>query len=421
MKHHRPEDHVTQPSTPAPLSRAKRIAFTLVALLVVLAVLEAGSRIILRYTQGYSGGSLMQYVFDPYKNVLPTPDYVDLRGVRHNAQGFRRAGPVSREKPSGTYRIFLMGASTASGTGGLWTHIQREWPVVLADSQTIDRYLEEVLSDSLGGAPVEVINAAIPSVWMHHHLIYLNQTILGFDPDMVLFLDGFNDWYYTDPGHDQFDSYRYQNNAVAIMGPPTIGSLAYMNGWWLFRTSGFAHLAIRALRSAKTLLTSPPDDRGPLNVEQALADHRAVFRRNALTMIDRIAVLLAHERVHAVFLQQPQLILERGRTAMPDIERKLFEFDVQSWAPGWEDFMLRAVPQASSMVAETVARAGQQYYDLTGIYRDAQGQVFTDYAHLTPQANRYLAAYVAGRILPTIRGDRAGSATPGDGEATPGR
>lgn len=396
---------MTPPPSPPPLSRTKRIAFTLVAILMAAVVLEIGSRVILRYTQGYAGGPLMQYVFDPYKNVLPTPDYVDLRGVRHNAQGFRRAGPVSREKPAGTYRIFLMGASTAYGSGGLWTHIQREWPVVLADEQTIDHYLEKLLGDSLDGVRVEVINAAIPSVWMHHHLIYLNQTILGFDPDMVLFLDGFNDWYFIDPDHDQFDSYRYQNNAVTIMGPPTVGSLAYMNGWWLFRTSGFAHLAIRALRSAKTLLTSTPEDRPPLNVEDALAHHRVVFQRSALAMIDRIAVLLAHEGVHAVFLQQPQLILERGRTAMPDIERTLFEFDVKSWVPGWEEFMQRAVPQASAMVAETVARDGQEYYDLTGIFRGAQGQVFTDYAHLTPNANRFLAEYVAARILPTIRED----------------
>jgi lysophospholipase L1-like esterase len=413
---------VTKSSAPPPqLSRAKWIGFTVVTVLIIAALLEGGSRVILRYTQGYSGGPLMQYVFDPYKNVLPTPDYVDLRGVRHNAQGFRRDGLVAKEKPAGTYRVFLMGASTAYGTGGLWTHIQKEWPVVLADDQTIDHYLEQLLADSLEGMRVEVINAAIPSIWMHHHLIYLNQTILGFDPDMVLFLDGFNDWFFNNPDHDQFDAYRYQNNAIAIMGPPSIGSLAYMNGWWLFRKSGFAHLTIRALRTAKDLVMPEPKGRTAVNVEEALANHRTVFRNNALAMIDRIAVLLAHEGVHAVFLQQPQLILERDRTTMPAIERQLFEFDVASWVPGWEEFMHRAVPQASAMVAETVARDGQAYYDLTGIFRDAEGQVFTDYAHLTPDANQFLARYVAQRILPTIRGDLQASPVAGgaDGTARP--
>lgn len=402
-----------QPESPVRLSRAKRIGFTVVAVLLIAALLEGGARLILRFTQGYSGGPLMQYVFDPYKNILPTPNFVDLRGVRHNAQGFRREGAVTQEKTPGTYRIFLMGGSTAYGTGGLWTHIQNEWPVVLADSQTIDRYLESLLSDSLPGVRVEVINAAIPSIWTHHHLIYLNQTILRYYPDMVLLLDGFNDWYFIEPDHDQFDSYRYQNNAVAIMGPPTIGSLVYMNGWWWFRKSGFAHLTIRALRTAKTLLTPPPQNRDSVNIEEALANHRVVFERNALAMIDRIAVLLAHEGVHAVFLQQPQLILERERPNMPAIERELFEFDVASWMPGWEPFMHRAVPQASAMVAERVSASGQAYYDLTGIFRNAEGQVFTDYAHLTPDANRFLAAYVAQRILPTIRGDlRAAAPTP---------
>jgi len=42
---------------------------------------------------------------------------------------------------------------------------------------------------------------------------------------------------------------------------------------------------------------------------------------------------------------------------------------------------------------------------LTGIYADAEGQVFTDYAHLTPEANELLARYVSGRIVPWIRLD----------------
>jgi hypothetical protein len=397
--------------TPLPeLTRAKKIGFSVFLIVVIGLLLEGGSRLVLRYRDGFDGHHLMAYAFDPYKNVLPTPNYRDLRGLRINSQGFRRDSEVPRAKPPGTYRIFLMGGSTAYGTGGLWPHIQRKWPV-LKNSETIDHYLEQMLNDSLGPTHVEVINAAIPSIWMHHHLIYLNQTILNFHPDMVLFLDGFNDWYFIDPNHDQFASYAYQETSRVIMGPPTLYSLAYMDAWWLYRKSALAHLVIEAARSAKWLVFPPPKNRQPLNVEQALAVHRTVFEHSALPMIDRIAVLLKHEGVHAVFMQQPQLILERGRTQMPAIEHRLFDFDVASWWPGWEEFMHRAVPETSERVRQVVQADGEAYLDLTGIFRDMQGQVFTDYAHLTPAANRLLATDVMQYILPTIRGDLHAAAT----------
>ena len=47
----------------------------------------------------------MQYAFDPYKNMRLSPGYVDTRGIRHNDQGFRHDGHVSREKPEDVTRV----------------------------------------------------------------------------------------------------------------------------------------------------------------------------------------------------------------------------------------------------------------------------------------------------------------------------
>jgi hypothetical protein len=46
---------------------------------------------------------------------------------------------------------------------------------------------------------------------------------------------------------------------------------------------------------------------------------------------------------------------------------------------------------------------GGRFLDLTGIYRDAKGQIYTDYAHLTPQGNAILARVVADSITPMVR------------------
>ncbi len=383
----------------------KKLLFSGVLLLIVLLVAEFSASAALKRFRGYDGDHLYQYEFDPYKNLLPTRNFADTRGIQHNAQGFRRSSNVSREKPEGTYRIFLMGASTAYGLGGLWSHIQRDY-AVLDNSETIDAYLEEYLNEAFPGAEIEVINAAITSTWTHHHLIYLNQTILKFDPDMILFLDGYNDFYFFDKRHNQFASYSYNLPSRVIMGDPSISSLVYANGWWLFRWSAFAHLLSRGGRTLKRAIT-PRREQRPLDVERAMAGLEEVFPNNALKMHRRMGLILLDEGVTPVFMLQPMLILERDRAKMTEIERRLFEFNVESTRPNFEEFMRRAVDFVGAREREMTEEIGAEFLDLTGIYKDADAQIYTDYAHFTPHGNAVLARYIADHLIPIVAGELA--------------
>lgn len=399
------EHHVSKPpegQQAASLSLRKKILFTAILLGLMLALLEGVAIVYLRATQGYDGRHLLQYAFDPYKNILPTPGYRDIRGVTHNSVGFRRRTEVEVRKPEGTLRVFLMGASTAFGTGGLWSHIDPNYPV-LDDSETIDAYIEPMLQRAFPDRRVEVINAAIPSIWVHHHLIYLNQAILRYQPDLVLFLDGFNDHFFFGRDHDQFAAYAYGEQSRVIMGPPTLRSLASMNGWWLFRRSALAHALLRNARTVRTLLTPAPEQ-SPIDVEQALVQLEEIFAANALAMMERTALILQHEGIPALFMLQPLLILDRNRPGMEEMEERLLEFNVQSTLPNFEAFMHRAAPLVSAMSSESLTALGADYLDLTRLYWDGSvpGQVFTDYAHLTPEANRRLAEEVIRRIVPTL-------------------
>jgi lysophospholipase L1-like esterase len=396
---------------PVELSRSKKLLFTCAMLVLCFGGLELTARLYLAAFQGFDGKHLLQYEFDPYKNILPTRNYVDTRGVIHNSDGFRRSTEVPLAKPAGTYRIFLMGASAAYGTGGLWPHIQREY-AVLKNEETIDAYLEGYLTEQFPTARFEVINAAIPSAWTHHELIYLNQKILKYEPDMVLFLDGFNDFFHTDPGHDQFSAYAYGEHAHVIMGPPTVQALATANLWWLSRKSAFVHLAVRGARNGKMVLDSilSSEVRTPIDVDRNLANLRQVFPRNALAMVRRSTVLLNSEGVAAVFILQPMLITERERTTMPDIERQLFEFNVNSYLPGYEDFIRQALPWLRDTTRAEVEKAGGQFIDGTRPFDMADTeQIFTDYVHLTPYGNRRLADYIGERLVERIREDLANS------------
>jgi lysophospholipase L1-like esterase len=45
---------------------------------------------------------------------------------------------------------------------------------------------------------------------------------------------------------------------------------------------------------------------------------------------------------------------------------------------------------------------GATFLDLTDVFDGVDGQVFTDYAHLTPLGNRLVAARIAERIAPSM-------------------
>ncbi len=395
-------------NTPA-LRPWKAGLFLLVILGVFIGLLEIGAHFYLKATRGYDGKNLIQYAFDPYKNILPTPNYVDTRGIRHNSVGFRRSSEVPIEKADGTYRIFLMGASTAYGLGGLWPQIQRDFEVI-DNSTTIDAYLEQSLADAFPGVRVEVINAAITSTWTHHNLIYLNQRILRYQPDMILFMDGFNDFYFTGDGHDQFASYAYGEQSSRIMGDPTLGSLAFQNFWWLYRKSAFVHLMTRELRKVAALFRRQ-GERKPLDPEVELGKLQRVFPENALSMIQRSTLIARAAGVIPVEIHQPLLILERDRAGLQGVERELFDYNVSSYLPNYEAFMQRAVPWITDTVSRTVQQAGGHFIDATRIYGEATEQIFTDYCHLTPAGNRLLASYIEARIRPLIEADLAGKAT----------
>lgn len=390
------------------LSFGKKLLFSAILFALMATVLEVSASVYLKLTRGYDGKHLYEFEFDPYKNILPARNFVDTRGVRHNSVGFRRSSEVSVAKPANTYRIFIMGGSAAYGTGGLWPHLQRDFAVIPND-KTIDAYLEKKLAGQVpAGMKVEVINAAITSTWTHHHLIYLNQSILKYDPDMVLFLDGFNDMLWANPNHDQFGSYLYNTQASDILGDPSIGALVSANGWWWYRKSAFVHVTIRALRNLKLILTTEREtERKPMDVDHSVANLEQVFPKNALKMHRRIGLILRDENVHPVFMLQPMLILERGKKPMAGAEQKLFDFNVSSYLPNYEQFAHRSTEFIKERERQMAADVGGQFLDLTGIYDGVQQQIFTDYCHLTPLGNEILANYVAGQILPTIHADIA--------------
>ncbi|MCB9549906.1 MAG: hypothetical protein H6706_29210 [Myxococcales bacterium] len=146
--------------------------------LVVLAVL---AEITLRI-MGF--GDPVLYVDDPVVGYYPQPDQaVSRQGnqVRINAFGMR-SRPVSREKPAGTFRVLILGDSTAFG--GSYLDQDAIYPSLL------ERHLRE----RAGGRPVEVLNAGVNGWGPYNELAYI-QVFGDFDCDLALLALPYGDVY----------------------------------------------------------------------------------------------------------------------------------------------------------------------------------------------------------------------------------
>lgn len=118
-----------------------------------------------------------QLKVDPFTLEI-TPGQ-ELSTITINNYGFR-GDDITKEKPLGTYRIFMMGGSTMEGD-------------LSADHQTIPAYLEKKFSEKSLTKNVQVINAGCSSCHSHHETMKIKNKLLDFEPDMIIVYDGWND------------------------------------------------------------------------------------------------------------------------------------------------------------------------------------------------------------------------------------
>jgi lysophospholipase L1-like esterase len=114
---------------------------------------------------------------------VPRPGY-EIKGsrihVKINSLGFR-GEEFSRAKPTGTFRIVCLGASTtfsaeASSNAAVWTH-----------------RLQDKLRAEYPDRKIEVINAAVGGYVAEDSLRNLRHRVLPLDPDLVIYYEANND------------------------------------------------------------------------------------------------------------------------------------------------------------------------------------------------------------------------------------
>lgn len=112
-----------------------------------------------------------------FNELLPNQD---LSSIHINNYGFR-GNDISLSKDDNTIRIFLVGGSTAFGSGST------------SDNTTISGYLQQKFEHVQSGINVEIINAGIHGIWSQYELSLIKNKIIKFNPDIVIVYDGWND------------------------------------------------------------------------------------------------------------------------------------------------------------------------------------------------------------------------------------
>lgn len=144
---------------------------------LLVATATLGAEGYLRSTEREQRGARLT-AYHPYLQNQLTPNDENLHVNRH---GFR-GEEIDRDKPEGTFRIFLLGGSTV-----LSGRVDYE--------KSHARLLEVALRGSPGEAQIQVLNAGTQWHTTQHSLIKYLFKIRDFEPDLVIVWHGINDLY----------------------------------------------------------------------------------------------------------------------------------------------------------------------------------------------------------------------------------
>lgn len=368
-------------------------AFITGAILVVASVMttEIAARIYLHDILEKS--TRRKFRFNSYRVYEHVPGFREGNDERDwiviDEHGFRRTEPVSKTKPSDTFRVFLLGGSAAHGISSAPPYPVRH----IYPEETIDARLEARLEAVAGGRRVEVINAAVTGYQVFQHTSYLTSELLDYDPDLVIFLDGANDHYVDNPEFAYQGDFVYQFWKERLQAPSAVGMFDYAS-LWASDHSALARgvFAWRLQRDARERRVRVDSIRPITSREALLAGHRIAARRGFLRAIEANLEILESAGVDAIVALQPMLVL-RDPAMLSAAERGFLR-------P--QPHVVELYPTVVDEVREIARAHGATFVDTNPAFDDPAyrgQQLLIDYCHLSPEGGDV----VAGVLFPFVR------------------
>ncbi len=376
------------------------IYFGILSILCVL-LIEAASHIILKHNdQGANTESSSRHVFHPYRRHALNPQYnraFDSSGNKiHSDDGFRSDTPFSKDKPDDVFRIIMLGGSTMYGIGA--TDVYPHTPT-LNNDQTISHYLEAEINKYLAAKSsskrVEIINAAVTAYTTFEHLVYFNEVLYEYSPDLLVFLDGHNDFYY----YKQYNNwhhvkqgtpkltYHFNKRSLWFTGISVARYFAQFSRFFMLVEKYMMRVWENANLDQFPQTAFPRTLAGdfPENVDAVLKE--TIFK--TYIQFKALGELFNFDLI--VFLQ-PQVVLE-NKALLSDADQH-----IQSLTLKYDTNTRRN--EIRPYFPDLFRQYGLAFVDISEIASAsyANEQLYTDYCHLTPKGSEA----VATQMLPHL-------------------
>jgi hypothetical protein len=336
-----------------------------------------------------------------------------------DAHGFLCDAPVSRQKPPGTFRIVLLGGSAAFGAGqNVRYHSVHPYPdgVYSYPSSIAGRLKAYLSKHGAAGVRYEVINAAGFERRIHQSFLQYVSSIAPCHPDLVISLEGMNDVYSVVSG-TPFDDVEQQLPFYVELYQRPHSLLNYSATYYVLSAAydKWRNRAVTAETSpgdhvsAKTQRDASPAAPDPGRAQYQRDEPR--FRKNAerLLQITRqyFAVLQA-DRTRLLFVLQPLLHRRKVNKQLSETEQRLARVLVPAAADPKspvDENALVLMYAFDDFLSEAFHRAAEEHHvgyidinaEITGLGPEVE--FFTDYCHLTPDANDRVAQILGRAIL----------------------
>lgn len=304
-----------------------------------------------------SAGELQLY---PYLMFKGRSDFKSPT-LNTNSDGFR--APEISDKKQGTYRIIVIGGSTAFG--GMSTN----------DEKTFFNIMQRKLNENAkAGQRFEVISAGVPSYNSMQELILLESKLLKYQPDMVIVLDGFNDAI----------NYLIRDNRS---GYPSM----FKDMEKYVDTKSFFMMRLRKIRIARKLME---------RIEANSVANQKTFDPAVVNFyghnLDVMCHLLDSYGIIPIIVLQPALDYKKPLSAL---ERQYLESDkTMSHA-----VFVKLYNSMANMAKDIAFKNKVSYIDARYIFNGDEGTLFMDDCHLNDRAQEILANILLEKINKEIR------------------
>ena len=365
---------------------------------------EGAAFLVVKAYDNELGNSSQRHLYSAVRGHELNPGYrrdFDTGGrLIHSAQGFRRDGLIEMPKPDGVFRIFVLGGSALYGIGVQGgtrtraTHLGQRSDGHLLPRRDLNAQVRAAGID----VQIEVVNAGVTAYQTFHHVLYFYETLYEYEPDLLLFLDGHNDFYNVDRANP-IKAYSY---SAASMVPALNQRRPWFALYVASRALGEYSHAFKVLEKMSLAMFEKFEAR-PQNSGQSSrlpeGDFGAALRQAATAgflrnyrLIDAFSQYYGFD--YHVFLQ-PEVVFEdtsrldpRDAAIKATTERLYGEQRVE------------IMRRARSQFPELFAMHQVPYTDLGSLADDAgaHGQLYMDYCHLMPEG----AQAVAERMLPVV-------------------